>query len=95
MHADDFFGSLRSDGDVADREGGSVGSEDAVLGNVLFHLLDDLMLDVNVLEHGFNDHVRRFETVVLDCPRSVGSNGVRFELCQLLSFHCNEITGTH
>ena len=86
MHSDDFFGSERSGGDVSDRQGGSIRGEDTMFGNVLLHFLDDLVLDVDVLEDGLDDHVGGVEPLVADGARRVAGDRVRLELRQLLSF---------
>ena len=87
VHADDLFGSLRGDGDVADGKGGSVGSEDAVFRNVLLNFLDDLVLNVDVLEDGLDDHVGGVKPLVGNGSSHVAGDRVGFELGQLLSFH--------
>ena len=89
MHANDFFRSGRCGGDVSDGQGGRIGGEDAMIWNVLFHFLDDLVFDVDVFEDGFDDHVGFIESFVTDGAGDIGSDGVGFELRQLFSFHCN------
>ena len=57
-----------------------------MFGNVLLHFLDDLVLDVDVLEDGLDDHVGGVEPLVADGARRVAGDRVRLELRQLLSF---------
>lgn len=44
------------------------------------------MLDADVLEHGFNDHVGLFEAAVIQLTRQVGHDGVSLERCDVLLF---------
>ena len=89
MHSDNFLRSRRGGCNIADWEGGSVGGKDAVVANVLLHLLDDLVLDVEVLEDSLDDHVGSFESLVIDGSGGIGGDRVGLKLRQLLSFNYN------
>jgi len=57
VHAAEVFRTLERLGQVADGDGGRVGRDDRVFTDVAFHLGQHGVLDLRVLDHGFDDDV--------------------------------------
>lgn len=62
---DNLVGTSTAGCDLRDGDSAGVGGEDSVLGDHSFELLDDLVLDVDVLEHSLNYTVTFAHLLVL------------------------------
>lgn len=65
FHTNNFVGSAAASSDFRDRNGTGVSGNDAMLRHNCFNLLNDFVLDIDVLEHGFDDAIRVFEVRVV------------------------------
>mmetsp|Transcript_27135 Transcript_27135/g.63493 ORF Transcript_27135/g.63493 Transcript_27135/m.63493 type:complete len:205 (+) Transcript_27135:814-1428(+) len=91
MHTNNLLRPRSTHGDISDRDGGCVGSKDAVFGGYLFNCFHDATLEVNILKHCLNDQIGIAKVLLPACTIIGKTNHVGRVLVVLVLRHASPL----